>query len=357
MRKWLVLLLLLPAASACSLLDAPYSGLDISSKAFATTSTYGGLLVNLETGAATDLDLEFFPAAAFNPDGTRIATFHQEGLGADCSGTSYVRLLNADGTLRQEWEVDGPFYAWDGGFFAGEARNWNGQTISRPAWDHEWGDVLSADGTTWARYGWEEGNPTFPNEPSGDRQLIVFGATTTKYDLDMDYPRIAISDDGKTVGAVELMDGTVRVAIRSQDGPNWDWTFQNDGQYVEPSISINGNMAGVAAFHAYRLNLETGAAHRLDTDKQANSVGHHQQLGWILSDDGDNPIFVGSTTRAQTPLLTNQWGTANAPSWIPEAAGTGVDGNPTGQPPLSEETPFAFPLVGLVALLWLARKV
>lgn len=357
MRKWLVLLLLLPAASACSLLDAPYSGLDISSNAFVTTSTSGGLLVNLESGAATDLDLGFFPAAVFNPDGTRIATFHQEGLGADCSGTSHLRLLNADGTLRQEWEVDGPFYAWNGGFFAGEARNWNGDPINRPAWDHEWGDVLSADGTTWARYGWEEGNPTFPNEPDGEAQLIVFGSTVVKYDVDMDYPRIAISDDGKTVGAVEFSEGTVRVAIRSQGGPNLDWTFQNDGQYIEPTISINGNMAGVAAHHAYRLNLETGAAHHLDTDKQANSVGHHQQLGWILSDDGDNPIFVGSTTRAQTPLLTSQWGAATAPSWAVDQSATTVDGTPTEQAPTNEETPFGIPLIGIVGILWFARKV
>lgn len=357
MRKWLVLLLLLPAASACSLIDAPYGGLDISDTAFATTSTANGLLVNLNSGAAKDLDLGFFAHAAMKPDGTRIATFHQEGLGADCTGTSYARLLDGAGNELQEWETDGPFYAWDGGFFAGVARDWTGKTISFPSWDHEWGDVLSADGTTWARYGWEDGNPTFPNEQTGDRMLIVFGEQITKYELDMDYPRLAISDDGKTVGAVEFNEGKVSVAIRSIDGPNWNWTFQNEGNYMEPSITINGNMAGVAALHAYRLNLETGAAHRMDTTKEANSVGHHKQLGWILSDDGDNPIFVGSTTRAQTLLLTNQWGTANAPSWIQDNAGAAADGKPTQHAPEGEETPFVFPVIGILGLLWFARKV
>lgn len=343
--RWLVLLLLVPLSSACSLAWLPYGQLDMAEDSFATVTGDHATVVDLPSGRSEVIDLGFFAEAHLSPDGSKLVTAHQVGLGADCSGTPYRTLREPDGTTLEEWQTSGPLVVWDGGFRAGESRNWNGNPRSGPEWNFAYGDVLSADGSAWARF--------------DQNQLTIHGDAQVSFAIDAYNERIGISDDGTVVMLAERERDEddrkkvyLKVYARSMDGPNWNWTFPwKEGHTYEQQVTVGNGVAGVSGSVSYKLDLKTGKAWKLDTSLEGKSVDHFQGLGWMVSDEnGENVHFVKDKKAWQK--VGDTWLEAEHPGWkqVASAEGAPMDG-------VVHETPVPLPVFGLLVLLFLARKL
>lgn len=336
----LVLLLLLPTVSGCSLLWHPYGELQMADGHIVTTGTSDGIILDLETGQSRDLDLGYFARAFINPEASHYVTYHQEGLGADCSGRTYAGLYEVDGTVVEEWEEPGRVYGWEDGFFLDGDRDWQGNKVSGPSRDVRWDTAVSGDGQTWA---W--------HDYGTDSIHVVSESQVIQYPTERHF-QVALNHDGSIVAGADVIhdeDVFLQVIVRSQDGPNWNWTLPIEGDYPIASIAVSENKVSVAADQGFLLDLADGSAKRLNTNLKVQSTDIYEEAGWMLTDaDGHNVHFV-TETQAWRQLLDNQWVQPNHPGWktAPSAQGAQNDGITEGK---DAPTPFGVVLIGLALL-------
>jgi hypothetical protein len=219
-----LLLALLPAAEACSLvrpddLQATWLGRD------ALVTNVGDRFVRIGfDGTVSGLhrvELQAWRAPAVDPDGRWMALDDQRGLGADCSGDSYTLLLDArNGTLADSWRpalrvaagTEQGFLAFDGGW---RLHAWEGGSPRRLGTEVERAGVGPA--VAGDRFAWLA-------EDGGIRVTrLADGGTERRWEVaPHDVRALAMDQEGRVAAlTTRYLDGTGTTELLVEGRPAW----------------------------------------------------------------------------------------------------------------------------------------
>jgi hypothetical protein len=321
MRGVLLLFLLVPIASGC----LPHNDQKIaaSDEHIAALGNWKGVL-SLENGTEWLLPQNTeYVALGPNDEILHISRVLHE----NCTMTQTVRLLDRNHTLLLADDsivASSIFYDWQGGFGAESHWNWLGEAIEVP-----WGGAthVSDGGSTWA----------FQNQTH-----IRFGGDLEGTIRVSD--AILALDEGRAAIALPLEGEIHLLGVGS-----WYANDLND-------ISFHGDYLYIAGSYQRRIS----PAGEMETTVYGSGRGIDANDGAILAYKLD---AGGPTISIQVDILlkdfqyrrySGDWVQYNAIEWTHQHS---PDTTPLEWDESGKETPFPNPLFGLLALLWLARKV
>lgn len=312
MRKWLLLLLIIPIVSGCTVRDTTYDQLSVFDDHFMVDNEWEALLVNKDTGATRSYFMPLSGTFHLHEDRILIAP------GPCREPHATMKLMDFRGNILGHFDPDGPLHAWANGFSTTSAWNWNGAFMEAMVPPVGWNWMIS-----------DEGHVTSIDEV---KFLLANGETTHAPGWIQ-----AISPDGNTILVqswktnLGLVRGThnwnISMPVASQDG--YAFTDTHIG-------FVNG----------LRMNLATGEIDALPVDGLRN-VDAHRGLFWVGHE------YVVSEAEAWRKT-GETWAQETHPGWTPTGSAQPYT-PPTPEPSQDQEAPL--PLFLAFVAIFLARKL
>lgn len=356
MRKTLILAALLavaatPAAQACSIAYNEFGHAAWEGDRVWFDRGQSIKVLHLTTGLEQDWEDAFFPGVGAG--GGRVVVVGQDGLGADCSGTTWLRVQDPSTGVVQHEGDKALFAVWDGGFVWYDNgvnwRTWAGQTgkvagsdlgVGDDVWDI--GLAVSADGALVA---------LMKGDGSDLRVLPRTGGAA----LDVDMPTIengrgdgsrtlAFSADGQWLARAVMTDDGATIHVVPIDGGD-GWTFDLTGEgFAWPPL----DMAWTTETLVVRLQKSLVGLDPSD-GSMVRYVGPSDRApGALAAQDGRMVIMWRTASAEEGKALLildaagepDEWHVANAGLWtertVPVTQESRADAAVFGGPPGNE---------------------
>lgn len=348
----LPLVMLVPATQACSIAYQEFSQGDLGGDTVVTNLGQDVVAIDLGTGQMKTLDEGFFPHVRIDDGGDWIYIAGQDGLGADCSGDKYLKILRGAQTQEaagvQAFDIDS------------KAAFIRGNTVTVAALGSKTGSSFSIPAAP------QDGFSTPPRfialddshvaVSSGDRISVYSHSGIRQWTLDVGGPARLDWHDGRLIAAVA--DGQHSTFWIATKDAQTKLTLETE-RYAMPQIAAGKHLY---LKHGDKVAWVQGESVRMlvvPDDVHIGAIAADDRRAVLLVVEGDNDFpgdakgiqVVGSTFGKWYRPAAGVWLEGNGPAFA-WTAGPALQGS-QGAPDAGQDSPGVLPLLplGLAGLL------